>query len=183
MRIRNLLVAAVLTSAVVATANATVMIAHSIDEMAATADAIVVGVARARTARWDHGHIVTDATIEVATSVTGPFATGSTVTVTTPGGVIGDTGQNVAGSPTLETGSRYVLLLRHAPGGWWEPIGLSQGVLPVRDVSGTAMTFPADTSGLQLRSVGHGPSTIVVPASGMPLSVFVGALSAASRAR
>jgi hypothetical protein len=158
------------------TARATVMLAHTIDEMAANADAVLLGVVRLRTSRWEHGHIVTDVSIDVSRSVRGPFAAGATATVTTPGGAVGGTGQQVAGAPTLEVGERYVLFLRHAPAGYWETFGLAQGVLPVRDVAGVPTVMPANTAGLELHSTTTASPRVVVPTTGVPLESFVASL-------
>lgn len=47
----------------------------------------------------------------------------------TLGGVVGEIGQKVSGSPTLKVGSAYVLFLVEGTPGQWHVVGLSQGAL------------------------------------------------------
>lgn len=157
------------------------MVRLTIDEMVTTADLVMVGVVRRSRSHWIAGRIYTDVEVQTQTVVRDRFGAGTTVTVRTPGGVVGDVGQRVEGAPVLEAGRRYVLFLRRGRDGTYETIGFSQGVLPVREAStpGTsAIVLPAQTDGMLLidstRSRPEG--TVTIPRSGIALESLLTAL-------
>jgi hypothetical protein len=87
----------------------------------------------------DTGRIVTDTVVRVDEALAGD-AGGDTVVVTTLGGVIGDRGQRVSGSPMLQAGDEVVLFLRR-PGpvssvSRTSVVGLAQGAFHVQRWSG-----------------------------------------------
>lgn len=57
--------------------------------------------------------------------------TGRTVVVTEPGGVLGDVGHLIPGSPRFETNREFVLFLYRAPGNRLRVVGLQQGLFSV----------------------------------------------------
>jgi hypothetical protein len=78
----------------------------------------------------------------------GPAQTGSELVVRRIGGVIGDVGMRVEGEPQFSTGDRRLLFLRDQ-GRYCRPVGMSQGVLPLRSENGQTWV-ESGTTGLAL---------------------------------
>ncbi|BDG01879.1 hypothetical protein [Anaeromyxobacter oryzae] len=92
--------------------------ATTVEEAARTSDAVVRGTVLRKTSRFAPGsdRIVTD--VDIAVTSTWKGAAGKTVTVTVPGGVVGDLGQYVDAAPTFEVGEDVVVFLARRPGAW-----------------------------------------------------------------
>lgn len=103
----------------------------SVEEAARSSDAVVRGKVERRAARVtsDGRRIVTDVVISVASAWKG--APGARVTVTVPGGVVGDVGMWVSAAPRLEAGEEVVLFL-YRRGAGWRVNGLALGTFKVR---------------------------------------------------
>jgi hypothetical protein len=118
------------------TAHASIIRALSLTELVGESNAVVVGsVETSRVRRDEHGRIVTDHTLRVDERWKGEAATGDLLVVTTFGGTIGEVAMRTEGEATLSQGGRYVLFLRewHEGHGVMRPVGMSQGVLAIRD--------------------------------------------------
>ncbi len=106
--------------------------AKSVEESARTSDAVVRGKVVSTSSRWDGGHIVTDVEIAVASAWKGQ--PGRRVTVTIPGGVVGDLGQHVDAAPKFTVGEDVVVFVQRAPNGKLLRVnGLAQGKYRVED--------------------------------------------------
>jgi S-layer family protein len=70
---------------------------------------------------------------------------GRTLTLETPGGVVGERGFRVPGTPGFAKGERYLLFLDPAPGGNWRLKMSSYGIL--REVPGTGLLQPVAEAG------------------------------------
>lgn len=106
-------------------------------------DAVVVGRAVHSEAHWDsRRRIVTDVTVEVERTMKGDAAEGEQLVLRQLGGSIGELGMRVAGEPQLGVGDRAVLFGRRMRGTHLRPVGMSQGVLPVRVEAGVEMVHP-----------------------------------------
>jgi hypothetical protein len=90
----------------------------TVEEATRTSDAVVRGRVEKRTSRLskDGTTIVTDVVVSVASAWKGD--PGARVTVTIPGGEVGDQGVWVDGAPTFADGEEVVLFLGRRGGGW-----------------------------------------------------------------
>lgn len=159
-------------------ADATVLFARSIDELARDADAVVVATPTgARVSRWQGGRIVTDVSVRIDAVITGRVAQSSALTVRLPGGVVGEIGQTLAGAPALTPDVPTVLFLTASRDGVRSVLSLSAGSLPVSVAAGGAiMVMPARTEGMTLLPPQGpaAPARVVLPPEGLPLEVFAG---------
>lgn len=115
-------------------ARATITEAMDLRALVRDSDHVVLATVISTEARYDHlDRIVTDATLRVDERMWGPAREGSTVVVRRLGGVLGDVGLRVEGEATFEPGERVILFARTLRSeGVLRPVGMSQGVLPVR---------------------------------------------------
>jgi hypothetical protein len=189
MRARHLLPMVLLTASLLAApAGATVMLHRSADELAAMADAVVVGSAQrdargavAGVARWTSGRIVTEVPVTVHVPIAGPWAAGTSLTLRLPGGVVGDVGQTVAGAPVFRPGESYVLFLQRLPDGAWTVLDMSAGMYPLRaDPARGLLVHPSRAEGISFVDPPTGPVVEVAP-EGEPLAPFVTRLRRAVR--
>jgi hypothetical protein len=157
-------------------ADATVLFARSIDEMARDADVVVVATPTGpRASRWQGGRIVTDVSVRIDAVITGRMVPSSVLTVRLPGGVVGEIGQSLAGAPTLTPDVPTVLFLTASREGVRSVLSLSAGSLPVSVAPGGAVVvLPARTEGMTLLPP-QGPTSparVVLPPEGLPLETF-----------
>jgi hypothetical protein len=148
------------------TAYATISEALSLEALVQQADHVVLVTAQSERARRDsRDRIVTDFTVRVDEVMKGRASVGSTVVMTRLGGAIGDIGMRVEGEPHLEIGARYVLFLRTARDGrTLRPVGMSQGVMEVREQHGTPTVMPGG-GGLALVQRVTGGQLVPAPAA------------------
>lgn len=132
--------AALAALALAGAAQATTLLALDLESLTRASDV----VARARVvrtqARWsaDHARILTEVELEVAEAWKG--APGGRLTLTLPGGVVGDVGQRVEGAPRFAAGEEVVAFLE-ARGPGYTVTGLAQGAFRVeRGPAGAAAT-------------------------------------------
>lgn len=148
-----------------APASATISEALSLDELVGRADHVVLATATgARALRDSRDRIVTDYTLRVDEAMKGGATIGSALTMRSLGGAIGDLGMRIEGEPRLEIGRQYVLFLTRSASGALRPVGMSQGVLPVREVAGRATVMPGG-EGLSLVSRVQGGQLAPAPAA------------------
>src|SRR4051812_46675641 len=76
-------------------AQASAVIALTLDDLVDKSDVVALVTPKSRTARWESGRIVTYTTVVVDTAVAGGPAAGESLVVRTMGGVVGDIGQKV----------------------------------------------------------------------------------------
>ena len=127
-------------------ARAATLVAKSVEEAARTSDAVVRGTVVSATSHWAGSHIVTD--VEIAVSSAWKGQPGDRVTVTIPGGVVGDIGQHVDAAPKFTVGEDVVVFVQRAPNGRINRVnGLAQGKYRVE--SGLARP---DTDGVRLEA-------------------------------
>jgi hypothetical protein len=117
----------------------------SLEQMESLSSEVIVGTVEDTRASWDRDHriIETRVRIRVERRLKGPGA--AVVHVVVPGGVVGDVGMSVPGTPVFRAGER-VLLLAEPKGrrpGEIRPVGLFQGKLEVkRDERGEDVVEP-----------------------------------------
>lgn len=166
MRSRLAPAVALLVLGLAGTARATISEALSLGDLVRRADHVVVATAIGESARRDaRGRIVTDYAVRIEEVMKGDARPGDVLVMTRIGGVIGDLGMRVEGEPGLEMGERYVLFLdRLRDGRTLRPVGMSQGVLPVREQNGEPMVLPGG-DGLSLVQRVQGGRLVPAPAA------------------
>jgi len=152
-RLPSLVLAALVTLLVTSPAQASIVDAMSLAELAEAADVVVVARVDGQRSRYDaQGRIVTDVTLRIEESLHGGLARGSRVIVQRLGGAVGDLGLRVEGEAVYVDGERLVLFARRltTPSGpVLRPVGMSQGVLPIEDDAGVEVVTPGG-AGLEL---------------------------------
>lgn len=164
-RVTRLSVLAMLFAMLIAVpAGATLSEALSLDELVARADHVVLATATDRRAQRDaRNRIVTDYELRVEDVMKGDAAVGSTLTMRSFGGAIGDIGMRIEGEPHLTVGQRYVVFLARSANGNLRPVGMSQGVLPVQGSGPSTQVMPG---GAGLHLVEPEPGGQLAPAPG-----------------
>lgn len=125
---------------------ATTLLRLDLDTLTRDADAVVRGRVVRTESRWtgDGMRIVTDVEVEVAEALKG--APGARVTLTQPGGVVGDIGQLAQGVAAFTSGEEVVLFLERRGGGpaaHYRLRGMAQGKFRVeRGADGAAWAVP-----------------------------------------
>lgn len=145
-------------------AGATVVVAVSVDEMARSCATAVRGTVVARHAAWDdqHRRIYTYTDIQVLETLAGVAVPGTRVTVRSLGGVVGEVGMNVSGTPRFTEGEEVVVFLQpdRLQESRFVVLGMSQGKFHV-DRQGELPMVLRDTAGLAFASpAGPGPMTV-----------------------
>ena len=112
-----------------ANANATTLIAFTLDELTAQSDEIVTGTITDSTSFLNENRIYTLQRVKVSEAVFGAYRAGDVVEVVTAGGNADTYSQKVYGAAELKVGEQYLLFLkRHSIHGILMPTGMSQGV-------------------------------------------------------
>ena len=101
----------------------------SVEDLARTSDAVVRGRVERQTSRMVGRRIVTDVEIRVASVWRGTAP--QRVTVTVPGGIVGDLGQRVDGMASFTEGEEVVVFVGHGSDGAWRVNGAAQGKFEV----------------------------------------------------
>jgi hypothetical protein len=143
--LNNIRLAGILTLLLALPVSATLVRYLPLEEQAHTAAVVVVAVAGGQNCVWGSNSalIYTDTQFRVEEWVKGQDA-GGNLTTRQLGGVIGEMGQRVAGTPVFRTGSRYVLFLAERGDGRYRVVGFSQGAYPVvRSVWGAKKVMPS----------------------------------------
>lgn len=119
----------VCTLAAAAAGAATVVPPRNLGELASRADAVVLARAGASQVTRRGPLLFTVTRFEPLEVVAAGTPLRGAFEVQAPGGVVGDTGWFVAGSPRFAAGEVYLLFLSARPGGAWAPTLLSYGLL------------------------------------------------------
>lgn len=114
-----------------APARATIMLEMDLPQIVGQSDAIFVGKAIRTRSQWgtDGKRIMTDTTFKVQQGILG-VASGATVVVRRPGGVVGEIGMKIAGTPEFKKGDE-VLVFTSTVKGHRFVVGMQQGVYRV----------------------------------------------------
>ncbi len=139
-----------------ASAEASVSVLLSLDELVTASSAVVVGTAAEHKCQWEDlaggRRIVTYTKIKVDRTLAG--SAGTEVWVRTLGGVVGDLGQAVSGEAKLSAGSKAVLFLVKR-GDVTMVAGMAQGHYPLKvDEKGVSRLRSSPDAGAQLRPPG-----------------------------
>lgn len=145
--------------AIAAPAEATITQALSLRELVGRADHIVLATCVDRQTRRDGiRRIVTDHTVTVEDAVDGHSRVGEALIMRRLGGSVGDVAMRIEGEPTLALGEHYLLFLSRSEAGNLRPVGMSQGVMRVRE----EMVEPGG-GGLSLVQRASGGDLVVAP--------------------
>src|SRR3954464_9722620 len=121
-----------------ATAHAATFLVPSDRALVTASKAIVIATAGESHSRWaPGGWIETVTELRVEEAIKGPIAAGETIRVTELGGMVGDIGYVVAGSPRYAEGQRVLLFLETNDRGEWVSKNMAVGKFdPAEDVKG-----------------------------------------------
>jgi hypothetical protein len=97
-------------------------------ELVRDSEHVVLAKALGTASKFRGRTLVTVTKLEVLQSVKG-FASGRMIEIETPGGISGDIGLSITGSPEFEVGRSYLLFLREGSSGELRPAMLSYGVM------------------------------------------------------
>jgi hypothetical protein len=179
VHIRRLLVslaALALALAVALPAAASVMLALDLPTLVARASEIAVVRVESQRARWDgRGRIVTDVSLRVEETLKGTAQPGELLTLERFGGALGDLGMRVEGEPTFADGARVLVFAvpSVANPAHFRPVGMAQGVMPVREraaPNGDDLVLPGG-EGLALMQRVNGALVASPPALASPRSL------------
>lgn len=157
-------------------AHASTFVALTADQLITESDSIVQGRVIGVESRWDDAGriVISEARILVSESLVGKAP--SIVTVTTPGGEVGDLKVEAAGFPQFTKGQEVILFLKGA-GEQQRIVGHQQGHIEVvTRLDGVTLAVPQLEDGVNLLT----PSGQVVPA---PQSIELKAFKANLKAR
>jgi hypothetical protein len=137
MRARCLILGVLVAS----TAHAATFIVPSDRALVTASKAIVIATAGTSHGRWaPGGWIETVTELRVEEAIKGPVAAGETIRVTELGGMVGDIGYLVAGSPRYAEGERVLLFLETNDRGEWAAKNMAVGKFEhAEDVRGRRM--------------------------------------------
>ena len=123
---------------------ATTMVPLSLNQLTKSADLIVRVTIENKTSAWDNQRIYTYSQAKVTETLKdkNPLRP-KTITIKSLGGVVGDIGQQVHGSPHLITGKEYILFLIEPEPGTYFVFGMEQGVVALsKDEDGKINATP-----------------------------------------
>lgn len=134
---------ALLVLALGAPATASVVVGYDLGELVERSEHAVAAEVQATSSRYDdRGRIVTDVEIRVDEVGKGRARRGETLALVVLGGSIGEVTMRVEGGVRLAPGDRAMLFLERHPSGPLVPVGLSQGVLPIRETASGRQVLP-----------------------------------------
>jgi hypothetical protein len=149
----RLAIGAALLSALLAStpADASILVALDLQELAAESDRIAVGhVVFIEPVRLASGTIRTRCRILVEQELRG--SDDSEIIVETLGGQIGTLGMRVAGAASLALGDRVVVFAKGDGGVTFRPVGMAQGVMRIKREHGRDVVSPSSAGALLVRS-------------------------------
>ena len=133
---------------------ASVAEALELADLVANADQVGVALAISATARRARNQIVTDTIVEFEDRLKGEGA--RRIVITTLGGAIDGIGMRVEGAGHLPIGERSVVFGEQNAAGRFRPVGMAQGILPMRMDEGIAMVHPGARGMALVRRMGAG---------------------------
>ncbi len=183
----SVLVAAALCAASM-TANATIIVPQTLEQMTVASSAVVRAQVVRRESSWDadHQRIHTYTELKVLDAVHKTADLGKTIVIRTMGGEVGDIGMRVAGVARFEVGEEVLVFLRADPLliTHFQVIGMSQGkyriegrgvsAVAVPSVEGLAFATRKPDGKMQVSDTG-------VDASKVPLTDVIARVKAALR--
>jgi hypothetical protein len=132
--------------ALATSALATLVPRMTVEEMAGEAELVVHGNVVRKWSAWDSsgGTIWTHYEIRIEETLKG--ASGGALVVSEPGGIVGDQGMMIPGTPQYNVGDEVVLLVWRTPIGYLRTSGWGQGKFTVSAAAGGVKVARASTS-------------------------------------
>jgi hypothetical protein len=162
--------------AVLSTARATSVARLSFEELTDQSELVVSGQINRSWAEWDAEHKYIWTHYELSVSGTLKGSAGATVTLSEPGGIVGDKGMNVAGAVGYQQGEKVVVFLQRMPNGYLRTAGWSQGKFRV-DQDGK-LHGDASAMGLELVGANARAATPLRSLEGLSVAQLRGLVSA-----
>lgn len=123
----------------------------SLEDIVDASESIIHGTVLRSWSAWDEGHqyIWTHYEVQVADRLKG--GPPGTLVISEPGGIVGETALQIAGTPQYEVGEEVVLFAERTPLGYLRTCGWGQGKFRVdRTAARNAATVRAGARGIQL---------------------------------
>jgi hypothetical protein len=171
-----LLAALALALAVALPASASVTIALDLPTLVERAAHVLIVRVESQRPRWDsRGRIVTDVSLRVEEPLKRPALPGDLLVLERFGGAIDELGMRVEGEPTFEDGERVLVFAVPSVANpvHLRPLGMAQGVMPVREraaANGDDLVLPGG-DGLALMERVNGVLVASPPALASPRSL------------
>jgi hypothetical protein len=162
--------------ALLSTARATSVARLSFEELTDQSELVVSGQINRSWAEWDADHKYIWTRYELSVSGTLKGSAGSTVTLSEPGGIVGETGMSVPGSVGYAAGEKIVVFLQRMPNGYLRTAGWSQGKFRV-DQDGK-LHGAASALGLELVGTNARAATPLRSLEGLSVAQLRGLVSA-----
>lgn len=144
---------------------ASVVVGLDLPALVGRSEHAVAARVMATSARYDaEGRIVTDVLVRVDEVGKGPARPGEELQLLLLGGTLGDLTMRVEGGAVLQRGERAMLFLERHPSGHLIPVGLSQGVMRIRETNGRTMVSPGGHALSLVRRDAHGRMVPAAPA-------------------
>jgi len=139
------------------TASATIARQANLKELVGLSDRVLVGTIGARESYWEGTRIYTRVEVSVDEHWVGPNQQATRLAVTTLGGIVGEIGQQVVGTPKLTRGNQFVLFLKRAPqkSNEWLVVGMAQGAFQIKPTQHTITPVQRNLGGLALTGPRH----------------------------
>ncbi len=128
-------------------AEATTVMAVSMQELVAVSGLVVRGRVASVAPVWANGRPEREITLRIETTFKGQSSE-PVVTFRSEGGRVGRWASVVAGAPAFEAGQEVVVLLERRSDGAWTPAGLSLGVFVVEPAAGGGLQARRSFDGL-----------------------------------
>lgn len=122
----------------------------SFEELVDRSETVISGEVTRSWSAWDNEHKYIWTHYEIKVSGTYKGASASTVTISEPGGAVGDRGMMIAGAVSYAPGEKVALFLQRMPNGYLRTAGWAQG------------KFSVDNAG-SLHGASFGPSLELSP--------------------
>ncbi len=163
---------------------ATLVPQQSLEEMASEAQFVIHGKVVRKWSAWDAGGQMIWTHYQIQLEETLKGNPGNSPVVSEPGGVVGDQGMSIAGTPEYTVGDEVVLLVWRTPIGYLRTSGWGQGKFTVAATAAGSVKIvhaPLQLRGIELvspqkagapRQAGTLPSGL----DGLPLEQFKGRL-------
>ena len=170
--------------------HATLVPRMSVEQMIDDSELIVHGTVLRSWSGWDRARQFIWTHYELQVSDTMKGLPSVKLVVSEPGGIVGETGMQIAGAPRYEVGEEVVLFLNRMPIGYLRSCGWGQGKFGVRSLGGAGPVVRSTVAGVSfVEAPGEPPAglkkarTPVTSFSGLALAEFKTRLRTLIRAR
>lgn len=164
-------VSALVLTALAVPASASMVFAYDLPRLVSASEQVVDARVTRTLPRYQGSQIVTEVEVVVRAAGKGSARAGEVLTFVVLGGTVGDVVMRVEGAPRLAPGDEAVLFLGRHSSGALTTVGLSQGVLPIRDAGGIRQAHPGGAGLVLVRRDASGRPVPGSPAIESPVAV------------